>query len=133
MLKLLAVISNPIFRLFAEDTSKTAADCGGGKFLGIIPHWYEYLPFDKNCDISVNLQDNPEVLWKVGFAIVEIILRVGGLVAVGFIIYGGLLMMTSQGEPEGFKKAKTTIINALIGLVISVVASSIVIFVAGSF
>lgn len=123
---------NLINYIAALDQSKSAAECGNGKLFGIIPQWFEYLRFDANCNVSIDFS-SPGDLWKIGFAIVEILLRLGGLVAVGFIIYGGLLMMTSQGEPEGFKKAKTTIINAIIGLIISVLASTVVIYVAGSF
>lgn len=111
--------------------SATKGSCGG-KLLGIIPHWYENLQ-DQNCEVNIDLSNHPEALWQIGFNLVEILLRVGGLVALGYLIYGGFLFMTSQGEPEGMKKARSTIVNALIGVVISVAASSIVIYIAGKF
>lgn len=119
-----------LLTLFA---AKTAEECGGGKLLGIIPRWYEYLPFDDACNLNISFSDNPESLWGIGFAIIEILLRVGGIVAFCFIIYGGFLFVTSQGEPEGIKKARTTVFNAIIGVVISILASTIVIFIAGKF
>lgn len=48
------------------------------------------------------------------------------MVAVGFIIFGGFQYMLSQGEPERTKGARSTILNALIGLAISLSAVAIV-------
>ena len=127
-----------LLTLFAADSAQAQqnAEClakSGGKLLGIIPRWYEYLDFDSACNLTVNFQDNPESLWGIGFAIIEILLRVGGIIAFCFIIYGGFLFVTSQGDPEGIKKARTTVLNAVIGVAISILASSIVIFIAGKF
>lgn len=51
------------------------------------------------------------------------------LVAVIFIVVGGINYMTSQGDPGKVKKAKDTILYAVIGLVIAVLAFAIVNFV----
>ncbi|MEI6481545.1 MAG: pilin [Candidatus Saccharibacteria bacterium] len=122
------MISIETFTMFA----KTADQCGD-KLLGIIPQWYKYLQLDDNCNVNLNFPDDLIQIWKIGLALVEILLRVGGLVAIGFIIYGGFMFVTSQGEPEGIKKAKNTVLNALIGAVITVVASSVVTYIAGRF
>lgn len=122
-----AAVSFPVGVLAAK-----AEACGQtvGGFLSF-PTWYKYLnPTFSNgeCNITFNilssggLSDLPKVL----LAIFEIILRVGGLAAVGFVIYGGIQYMISQGEPEKTKGARTTIINAIVGLVISMSAVAIV-------
>lgn len=116
--------------LFTQ-TTRFAAACGG-KLLGIIPHWYEGLQ-NSSCNLDDIDFSKPEVLWRIGFNLIDILLRVGGLVAIGFIIYGGFMFVTSQGDPEGAKRARSTIINALIGVVISMLASTIVMFIAGRF
>jgi hypothetical protein len=72
------------------------------------------------------------VIWLIGLAIFEDLLRVAGLAAVGFIIYGGIRFITSQGEPENTRAAQSTIINALVGLVIAIVAAATVSFIANS-
>lgn len=41
-----------------------------------------------------------------------------GLVAVGFLINGGIQMMTSSGKPDKLEHAKKVIRNAIIGLVV---------------
>ncbi len=66
----------------------------------------------------------------MAIALVEIMLRIAGLVAVGFVIYGGFRFIVSQGEPENAKAARETIMNAIIGLIITIVAAAVVNFVA---
>jgi hypothetical protein len=97
-------------------------------FFGL-PTWYKYLSFSGDCDIEFDMQQD---IPKVALALFEIILRLGGLVAVGFVIYGGFQYILSQGEPDRLKGARGTIINALIGLAITISATVIVNLVAGS-
>ena len=52
-----------------------------------------------------------------------------GLVAVIFVIIGGVNYMTSTGDPSKVEKAKKTILYALIGMAICVLAFAIVNFV----
>ena len=52
-------------------------------------------------------------------------------VTVGFIIKGGYMYIVSAGNPESMAKAKNTIRDALIGLVIAISAAAIVNMVAG--
>lgn len=99
------------------------------------PTWYKYL--DKapgsggRCDIAVPKDDEgntriDQVVTPVLLAVFEIILRIGGIAAVGFIIFGGFQYLISQGEPDRTKGAKNTILNAVIGLVVTLSASAIV-------
>jgi hypothetical protein len=55
-----------------------------------------------------------------------------GLVAVAFIIYGGVLTVTSAGEDEGIGKAKKIITYAAVGIVIIMLSYTIVTFVTGA-
>ena len=55
-----------------------------------------------------------------------IILRGGVMIAVVMEIFGGCQCMLIQGNPEQTKGARSTIINALIGLAISISAVAIV-------
>ncbi len=64
-------------------------------------------------------------------AIVDDLFRLAGLLAVGFIIYSGFQFVLSQGSPEESAKARTTGINALVGLGISLVAIVFVTFLGG--
>lgn len=57
------------------------------------------------------------------------IIGVLGIVAVIYIIIGGINYMTSSGEPGKVKKARDTILYAVIGLIVCVLAFAIVNFV----
>lgn len=59
-------------------------------------------------------------------AILNSIIGVAGLVAVIYIIIGGINYMTSAGDTSKLEKAKKTILYAVIGLVICVFAFGIV-------
>lgn len=52
-----------------------------------------------------------------------------GAVAVLMIIFGGFKFVTSGGDSDGTKKARNTIIYAAVGLVVVLLAQSIVYFV----
>ena len=64
---------------------------------------------------------------------IDLLLRLSALIAVGFIVFGGVTYTISQGQPDKTKEALRTIINALVGLAIAVVATAFVSFVAGRF
>jgi hypothetical protein len=110
-----------------------ACNLKGGDFLSF-PHWYDYLQGTTDatnaCIPKISAIGD---IWLIVAAVVEIMLRIGALAAVGLVIYGGIQFITAQGEPDKATKARQTIINALIGLVISIAAATIVTFVAGSF
>ena len=104
-----------------------AGACKTPNFLSF-PTWYQFLPTAKDCSPKIgSLTD----IWLVVAAILDILLRVAALVAVGYVIYGGVKYTISQGNPDETTKARATILNALTGLFIAVTASAIVQFVAG--
>lgn len=100
-------------------------DCPKPKFFGLIP-WYEYLRLNKDCDVAsfqfLPSGDVKSDIPLVLLAVVDDLLRITGLLAVGYVIYGGILYIVSQGNPDGTAKAQGTIVNALIGLAVAVVA-----------
>lgn len=109
--------------------SANAAKCQkeSGTFLGL-PTWYKYLPIkDSNeCIFNTNAGEVPGFFAKILLAVFEIVLRIAGMVAVVFVIWGGFTYMTSQGQPDRLKAGQSTILNALIGLMIAVLAVVIV-------
>lgn len=64
--------------------------------------------------------------------ILQWVLGLMGLVAVSFIIYGGIVWMTSGGNEEKIERAKRIIVNAVIGLVLVLLSWAIVFFVSGT-
>lgn len=160
MFKRLLLISTVFVTLFSvgalvylptRASAATDANCQkeSAGFLGF-PTWYkflepQYVPADPNanpprseeCKLTFPRDgDGKEsvalALPRILLAVFEIILRVSGLAAVGFVIYGGIQYILSQGEPEKTKASKNTIVNALIGLVVAMMASAIVNLIGNS-
>lgn len=112
---------------YAEDP----ANCR--RSIAILPTWYKYLDFDKNCDVVVAPGEGAKTAVLVGLAIIEMLLVVAGVIAVIMVMIGGFKYVISQGEPEKIGNAKMTIINALLGAVIAIIASQVVAYLAGAF
>jgi hypothetical protein len=94
------------------------------------PTWYEYIHEAGKCS-AIHI-DSVNDIWLVVAAIIEILLRIAGIAAVAFIIYGGFQYATSQSEPDKLTQARKTIVNALIGLILAILSATIVNFIAGS-
>ena len=107
--------------------------CTEPNFFGLIP-WYHYLNVDAKCnvvDFSVLGDGSTSDLPLILLAIVDDLLRIAGIVAVGFVIYGAIQYVVSQGEPDKTTKARMTIMNSLIGLAIALVAVGAVSYIGG--
>jgi len=106
-------------------------------FLGF-PTWYEYLQGTK---VPVNgggtecrpFVSGPDGIWLIVAAIIEILLRLSAILAVGYLVWGGIRFTMSAGSPNSINDARNTIVNALVGLVIVITAARIVGFLAGEF
>ena len=112
----------------------TGGSCNprGGGFFGF-PTWYKYLKgtYDGNnvCTPAItHINDT----WLIVAACIEILLRIAVLLAVAMIVYGSFTYVTSQGVPDATAKARSTIINALLGLAIAVSSVAIVNFIGRS-
>ena len=106
-----------------------AISCAGGNFLSF-PTWYKYLPgtvVNGACTPVVNSLSD---VWLIVAAVIEILIRLASIVAVGIIIYAGIEYMTSQGNPERTGRAQATIIGAAVGLAITILAAVLVTFIA---
>jgi Mn2+/Fe2+ NRAMP family transporter len=62
--------------------------------------------------------------------ILNIVLIFVGLVAVAFLLVGAIQYITSQGDSEKAKTARSTIVYSLIGVAVAVLAFAVVNFVA---
>lgn len=132
---LLVLLSLPMFVMATFNFPATALAACDGDLLGI-PTWHKYLDKgpEPDCEIT-GPKDGDKIDWRaasgrVALAVLEILIRIGTLISVGFVIYGGFRYITSQGEPENTKSASQTILNAVIGLVIALIATASVGFIA---
>jgi len=78
---------------------------------------------------AAGCNNNNDALPSIIINILNAIIAVAGLVAVIFVIVGGFNYITSSGDAGKAKKAKDTILYAVIGLIICVLAFAIVNFV----
>jgi hypothetical protein len=106
-----------------------AQTCSDGSFLGF-PAWYRGLDRDDECGASISQFSD---VWVVVANLVEIVTRLAALIAIVMIIVGGIMFVTSRGEPDQTKRARDTIINAVLGLIIAILATVIVSFIASRF
>ncbi|MFH0814959.1 MAG: hypothetical protein V1902_02705 [Candidatus Falkowbacteria bacterium] len=84
-------------------------------------------------DVGTGLGDTSkgtELPQRIG-AILKVAVGVLGVVLTCLIIYGGFLWMTAGGDPGQVKKAKGYITDAIIGLIICILAYAITQFVVG--
>ena len=111
---------------FADDACSNK-----GKILTLKP-WYSGLTNDdcslKNPGTDTNSQAN--YIWKIALNIVDDLLQLIGYTTVGYIMYGGFLMMTSNGAPDKAARGRKTIMSAAIGLVIALASVALVNFIS---
>jgi len=115
-----------------------AITCAKPTFLGLEP-WYQYLTLkadnaDNLCQVvfpgtGTGAFGSHSPFLLIALAVIDDLIRVAALVAVGYVIYAGFQYMTSNGSPDQTRKAQSTVINALAGLVIAILAASIVAFI----
>ena len=62
----------------------------------------------------------------------NIVLSAMGIIAVGVMVYGGFVYLTSQGDPSRAKRGRDVILYGLVGLAVTLLAFAIVAFVAAN-
>jgi hypothetical protein len=130
-----------LFVFSPKTYAATQAQCDADRNATLVglPKWYKYIestPDDTGkCTLNFSGDDNESKLnsaLPIGIAILEIMLRLAGVVAVIMVFWGGFKYITAQGNPDNAKGARTTIINAMIGLVIVILSTAIVSFIGRS-
>lgn len=105
-----------------------------------LPAWYNGLAAksDGECVvISPSDLGTPKTsqlsrfIWLIALNVLQILLQVVAYLAVGFLMYGGFVYLTSAGRPDKITRGREMIQNAVIGLVISLLAVALVAFVGG--
>ena len=118
-------------------SGSVAARCSK-PFLGLKP-WFAYLPdsaFDtanNSCSITnfslLGDSNTSSQILPVFLVVADDLVRIAGLVAVAFVITGGIQLVTSQAEPDKTKRARETIISALVGVAVAIIAASVVAYI----
>ena len=129
-------VINPTSDIYAATT------CTNAKGFLTLPVWYRGLnPSAGDCSIidpnklypitGGNSYGLSHFIWQIVLNIMDMALQLVGYVAVGFILYGGFTMIISSGAPEVMAKGRKTILDAIIGLIISIGSVGIINLVMG--
>jgi heme/copper-type cytochrome/quinol oxidase subunit 2 len=88
--------------------------------------------FGKAADYVADTSATPKDPAEIVGGLISTVLSVLGIIAVVLIIYAGFIWMTAAGNTEKIDKAKKILGNAVIGLIIILMAYSITYFVTRS-
>jgi hypothetical protein len=135
-LSVVASIGGLLFATAIPQSVAAASNCSTS-FIGF-PAWYDGLTAS-STDCSIVTPDGQNghptltnFILRIALNILKLAMIAVGYIAAFFILYGGFQFLTSRGSPDSNAKARKTILDAAIGLVISLVAVGIVGFIAGS-
>lgn len=127
--------AHAVFDPFTQAPGSGGGGCDpspGGSFFEF-PTWYEYLQGESVDGVCRPYLAKPTDAWLIVAAVFDIILRAAGLVAVLFVIWGAIMYISSQGQPDRIAGARNIISNALIGLVVAILSARLIGFIAGRF
>lgn len=109
-------------------TASAADPCADKSTILTIRPWFTNLT-DANCNIKpigsngVTLQ---QFVSTVIVNIVDMLLQLVAYIAVGFVIWGGFIYLTSGGSPDKAANGQKTVMNALIGVVVAIASVGLV-------
>lgn len=70
-------------------------------------------------------------IWIIALNVLQILFQLVAYLSVGFTMYGGFVYLTSAGRSDKISRGREMIQNAIIGLIISLLAIGLVAFVGG--
>lgn len=118
----------------------SAAGCTNNRVL-LFPTWYRGLGEtkgsgeDATCEIKkpTGKDGLSNFIWTIALNVIEMALVAVGYISVGFIIWGGFQYMLVAASPDRIVAARKTILNAIIGLVLSFFSVAIINIVMDNF
>lgn len=110
-------------------TVAQAAKCKSEDGLTIISIKPWYSGVCKAGTDDVEISSIPGDIIVIALNVLSIAFQLAGYAAVGLVIWGGIKYILANGEASKIVAAKTTIQNALIGLLVVLVAVTIVDFI----
>jgi hypothetical protein len=120
-------IASPALMVATPQTVHAAPDCEA-RMLGI-PPWYRGLTEADGDDCTIKSPNDvggiSDFIWRIALNVIEMALAITSWVALFFILYGAFLFITGGGNSSQTEKARKSIFNAVIGLIISMGAIAI--------
>lgn len=114
------MIGGSLFSLISPIHIHAACD---DRFLGF-PAWYSGLTEGSDCKVVID--DLSSDIWRIVLNILEMGLIAVGYLALFFLLYAGFMFITANGSSDKIVKAKNMILQAVIGLVLSIASIGIV-------
>ena len=104
--------------------------CGGSSPLFGLRPWYEGITESQNgkCEIKFpdgDAENMAQFVWAIVLNVLYDVSVLVGYIAIIMIAWGGYLYMFSRGMPDRAERGKKTLIAAIAGLAISMLASVI--------
>ncbi|HEX5430005.1 MAG TPA: hypothetical protein VFX17_02940 [Patescibacteria group bacterium] len=78
------------------------------------------------CGTGKNSECTSADLLNLVFIVINFLVGSAAILAMAYIVYGGIQMVISSGNEDGVKKAKSTMVNAIIGLVMVILSYLII-------
>ncbi len=125
------IVGGPVMAAVSPVVPTAGAACADRVLL--IPTWYRGLTEGDDCKIISPDQAGglQAFIVKIAFNIVEMIMVIIGYIAAFFILFGGFQFVANNGSAQTVEKATRTILNAVIGLAISLSAVAILNLIFG--
>jgi len=133
-----AFLAAPALTLAVPQTTLaagTVSDCEKPILPGLYPWFHGLTAGNGDCSIIGPGQTLPGAssalsldgfIWRIALNVIGIGLAIVGYIAFFFILYGGFQFLTGGSNASQIEKARKTILNAVIGLVISMGAVAVV-------
>jgi len=133
-----AFLAAPALTLTASQTTLAAATTGACEqpiLPGIYPWFHGLTAGNGDCSIIGPGQTLPGgtsaltldgFIWRVALNVIGIGLAIVGYIAFFFILYGGFQFLTGGSNASQIEKARKTILNSVVGLVIAMGAVAVV-------
>lgn len=110
---------------FAADSSSCDKS-----FLGF-PTWSRGLASGADCTIEIKGDNLSSTIWHIVLNCIEIALVAVIYLATFYILYAGFMLIVNSGNSDIIAKSRQTILNAVIGLLLSIASVAIVNLIAG--
>jgi hypothetical protein len=129
---LTSIVAITGFIAIVAPNTVTAASCPtGGNFL-TFPAWNRGLECDQYGAVNVKNEGIPRVVWTIALNVVEILLQVAGLLAVVMILVSAFKYLTNGGDEQKIAAAKTSLLQAIVGLAIALISVTAINFIVAS-
>ena len=114
--------------IYADDNSNSGNSCDSSSAFFSLRPWYHGLTTTINgkCEIAKPDGDGlPQFVWAIVLNILYDVMIMVGYIAIVMIAWGGYLYMFSRGMPDRAERGKKTLIAAVAGLAVAMLASVI--------